>query len=241
MLQSVYTTPGIGNLIHSMLPIEDRLRMDCVSKEIRTFHRQEVYPHLKSLDAELVMDEADCRQSGVSYVTKVSMYAESIRVVPNNHDLKLPGIHTMPRVKSLEYAVTMFVDVTMYDVMYRTSEQWASVEGVFVDLAEDDRHPLQTVRIVPGNIRFARTNPETGEETEAYVLEDQNEATHCAYYRRFGYGTIYIPMCMYRKAFCFHLPEYLVAEVAREQHGKKITYWDRGDAGSIGRLLLDFH
>ena len=234
-----YTVPGIGNILHTFLPIEDRLRMDCVSKEIRAFHRQEVYPHLKSLDAELVMDEAETRAAGISYITKISKYAERIVCVPNNHNLKLPSLRSMPNARSIQYAVAMVVDVTLYDVTYRTSEQWTSVEDLIQDLSETD-HPLRDISIVPGNIHYVRTSVE-GEETEAYILEDQNEATHCAYYRRFTYDPIYIPMCMYIKDFRLHIPRYLAATVAQEQHGEKITYWDDGSAGSMGRLMLDFH
>jgi len=235
-----YTVPGIGNVLHAFLPIEDRLRMDCVSKEIRAFHREHVYPHAKSLNAELVMDDAQNREAGLSYIQKISKYAETILCVPNKYELTLPSLRGIPKVKHLEYAVTMFVDVTTYDITPRTSDQWTAVEDLIHSLAEDDDHPMRDIVIVPGNIVYLRTSPE-GDELEAYTLEDQAEATHCAYYRRFGYDPIYIPMCMYRKEFWFHLPKYLAATIAQEQHGKKITYWEDGSAGSIGRLLLDFH
>ena len=195
---------------------------------------------MKTLDAERVMDEAGTYMSGISYVTKVAKYAEDIACVPNKHNLKLPELRTMPKVKRITFAITMVVDVTLYDITYRTSVLWTSVEELINDLVEGD-YPLEDITIVPGNIEYVRMLPDTGEETEVYVLEDRNEATHSAYYRRFGYDTIYIPWCMYRKKFHLHLPKYLAATVVQEGHGKSITYWDDGPASSMGRLLLDFH
>jgi hypothetical protein len=241
MFQDVYTLPGVGNLIHSFLSVDDDLRTDCVSKPIREFHRKHVYSRITKVDTDQVMSESETNTGGVHAVRKFSRYATEIVCYPNSYDLKLPPLRAMPGVKKITYAIPMVVDVTHYEIMHYTDHMWGSVETMLSDVVSNPQHPLEDLVIVTGNMWYVRTDPETGEELESYEVTDREEYTHCTYYRKFGFNPIYIPYSLYRTKLRMYLPRYVVPFVSQEQHANKFTYWSEEYKPSLGRLLLDFH
>jgi hypothetical protein len=147
----------------------------------------------------------------------------------------------MPGVKKITYAIPMVVDVTHYEIMHYTEHMWGAIETMLGDLVSNPQHPLEDLVVVPGNIWYVRTDPETGEELESYSVNDREECTHCTYYRKFGFNPIYVPYSLYRTKLRMYLPRYIVPFVSQEQHANKFTYWDEEYKPSLGRLLLDFH
>lgn len=231
----------MGDLINSFLSVDDELRLDSVSKPIRKFHRDHVYPRITKVDTDYVMSGSETRTGGLRAIRKYSRYATEILCYPNAYDLRLSALRAMPSVKKITYAIPMVIDVTHYDIMHYTEHMWGSVESILNDLVAEDDHPLEDLVIVTGNIWYVRTDPETGEELESYEVADREEATHCTYYRKFGFNTIYVPYSLYRTKLRAYLPRYVVPFVSQEQHEKKFTYWSEEYKPSLGRLLLDFH
>lgn len=237
---TAYGIPGISHLIYSFLTVDDDLRLDQVSKDVREINRVDVYPTYTRMDLDELAHYSSSQQAYQSHVDKTLPYTEVITSRFNCYQLLMPSLKKMPRIREIHFAMPLVVNISDYSLGEEMETLWNSVEQLFIDLAGARDHPLTTVAIVPGGIRFMRSSV-LGEVTSRIFVQNVDESTHLAYYRRLLFGkTIYIPWVVVSQQLNnVYLPDILTWPSLPPTPSMKWWSWDGPD--TLAKMMLDFN
>lgn len=236
-LLQAYCIPGLGNILHSFLRTDDELRLDSTCRTVREFHRSDVYPTFKHLDMEEVDYHSDTMVACRKYATKLSRYAEQITYLRNASMLKIPRLHSMPRVREIRYAIPLVVDISNRSIHHYTWQLWEGVEALLHELSLDIDHPMESIQIVPGNLLFVRTSFNTGEVVSEKWMEDAHESTHLLYYRRLHGRSVWIPNNLWVR---LRMPDILASPLSGDAY-EYIEFWSWQGPDTLGAMMLDFN
>ena len=230
----VYCIPGIGKLIHEFLEVDDFLRLDTTCKAIKAHNDTEILPSYKRVDMDAIMNMATDPFAAGAFLGKVSKHVEHIESTYNVDRIRLPPAKTLPRLRTLRYAIPLGIDITGHVIDRETLDLWTNVETFMREVAQIENHPLESAEFVPGEIALVRRDRLTRVSTSVKWIPDRNETTHQEYYRYFMMPSIYIPLAL-NCTIC--LPDPLIwGDV--DDHPNVLTWnWDCGD--SIGKMMLD--
>jgi hypothetical protein len=234
----VYCQPLIGYTIDSYLGVEDEIRFDATSKEVRAFKREWVYPTCRNMDIDLLTEECENLEWAKAYLRKMNPYLESVYCGQNIYDFQLPTIRSMPNLRSITFAVPLIMDVTLGCIHPNTYRIWASVDRCMQSIANTP-NKIEHVNIVPGVMKLVHSDPISGDYIDEKVVQDCTEGTHLRYYRRFGLPIMLmfsIPKDNHFHVKSFRCPSWVIALAMREKMLN--TNWNTQEEG-VGSMFLD--
>lgn len=184
--EDVYSIQGLGFTINKFLTICDDARLDMTSKEIRTIHRESVYPLYSYYDVDELYDNLGSDIAVKGYLKKISPYAKTITMRKNEAMVKIASIRTMPNLEEMTFAVPLILDATLSMIHPNTQRVWADL-GMLIQSLQEFPNKLRFLHIVPGIVRIVRVNVNDFDEyLENQVLYDTTEGSHLHIMRVFG-------------------------------------------------------
>lgn len=241
--EDVYSISGVGVSINKFLTIREDTQLDMTSKEIRTIHRDSVYPFYTHYNVDELYDELGSGTAVKGYLKKVSLFAKTIHMGKNEGMVKIASIRTLPNLEEMTFAVPMIVDATLRMIHPHTHRIWAEL-AMLVQSLQEFPNKLRRLYIVPGIVRAVRVNINDFDEyLEEEVLCDMTEGSHLHTMRRMGMPVLFSNFLPIRQGFCvleeLKVPHRLLSLTAKNTLERDISLidWDFLKSGVFSMII----
>ena len=239
----IYCIQGLGNTISNFLDISDEQFLDSVCKDVRSFNREYVYPTYPVLNATEIASISPSKYHTQSYIRKLAPFTKQLFLYHTDHYAHLPEIEDMPLLEELVFAIPLHMDVTNGQLHPLTQVRWTELQEFLESLFRVE-NKVKSILVVPGPMYLHRCTPGTWNVVSSQRLDDETEASHVRFYRRFHMPPVITLAPQMSPTFHvekLHIPREMMTLAARifstDIPGLDVSEWDMHHDGPASYLL----